>query len=160
MKYMLINAVCIWIATFFVANNFVYAQVATARLETQSPVVMPTIVMDAGTPATGPGVRMEKTGKILTFTGAALMVGGVALISTADDVYYSQTNTPYGTYEEGDPAGAIGLVMLVSGTGMTATGIVLWRKGARKYRRHLELQNNAKVFVACRNRGLALTFRF
>ena len=148
-----------WVAVFLCISSS-YAQPDLARRETISPVVKLPTVTDFDVPIPGPGLKMKRTGTTLTVAGAVLLIGGVVLVSTADDVYYSQTTNQYGTYQEGDPKGALGAVMLVSGAGMTVTGIILWSKGARKYRRHLEMQENAKLVAAAGNRGLSIGFRF
>lgn len=132
---------------------------AVAEQNAVSPLVLSPAV-DFVNPIPGPGLRMKKTGTTLTVAGAVLLIGGIALVSSADEIYYTQTTTQYGTYQEGDPKGAIGFVMLVGGAGMSVTGIILWSKGAKKYRRHLEMQENAKAVVAMGGRGVSIGYRF
>jgi hypothetical protein len=163
MKLALISILIGGFATFFVVSSSVAQSEEWASVssrENTSPVSMLTTAAVVSSPLPGPGLRMKKTGTTLTVVGAAMLIGGIALISSADDVYYSQTTNQYGTYQEGDPKGALGAVMLVGGAGMTVTGIILWSKGARKYRRHLELQDNAQAVVSVGSRGLSLAFRF
>lgn len=133
---------------------------AVASTVIRSPVVLPVAEGVRPAPLRGPGLRMKKTGTTLTILGTAMIIGGVALVSSADDVYYSQTTSQYGTYEEGDPKGALGAVMLVSGAGMTVTGIILWSKGAKKYRRHLEMQEGATACLSLGGSGVSIAYRF
>lgn len=135
------------------------ATFAVAEPNSISPLMLSRSV-DFVDPIPGPGLRMKKTGTALTVAGAVLLIGGVALVSTADEIYYSQTTTQYGTYQEGDPKGAIGFAMLVGGAGMSVTGIILWNKGAKKYRRHLEIQENARAIVGMGGRGVFIGYRF
>jgi hypothetical protein len=104
-----------------------------------------------------PGVRMKRTGTALTIFGAILFVSGAALASQADALYYSSTTTSYGTVEEGDPQGGLGVVMLAAGTGMMVPGIIFWSKGAKKYKRYQEEQN---VSLNVKGAGLSLRLKF
>jgi hypothetical protein len=87
-----------------------------------------------------PGQNMRKVGRGLAIGGAGLTLIGILLISSADELYYTQTIGPGGVIEEGDPKGPIGVGLTVTGIGMGITGIVLWTKGNKKYKRHLERQ--------------------
>lgn len=147
---------------FFVGNAGAQSGpwLSMAANEPRSPVFVMPVEAEWDTPVPGPGLRMKKTGTTLTIAGAAMLIGGIALVSSADDVYYTQTTNQYGTYQEGDAKGALGAVMLVTGAGMTVTGIILWSKGARKYRRHLEMKESAKAVFAVRNRSFTLAYRF
>src|SRR5687768_2371773 len=62
------------------------------------------------TSASAPGETMRKVGRGLTIGGVGLTILGVALMSSADEIYYSSTATPNGTVEQGDPKGALGLM--------------------------------------------------
>jgi hypothetical protein len=87
------------------------------------------------------GLRMRNTGRILTICGGALAIAGIIVMNNADELHYTSTSTQYGTVEEGDPKGAIGVLMTVSGGSMMVPGIIFWSKGQKKYNRHLEQQN-------------------
>lgn len=88
-----------------------------------------------------PGLRMRNTGRTLTIGGGILFIGGVIMMNSADELYYTSTQTQYGTVSEGDPKGALGILMSIGGAGMMVPGIIFWSKGAKKYKRHLERQS-------------------
>jgi hypothetical protein len=74
------------------------------------------------------GDEMVKTGKILTYIGGALFVGGLALVLNSDALYYRCMN---GTCT-GDPKGAIGVTMVTTATTVMGVGIPIWVMGAKK----------------------------
>lgn len=86
-----------------------------------------------------PGERMMKAGRALTISGAALLVGGYILMSSADDNYanFTNGNNQYVTYAE-DPQRSIGRIIVIYGAGATITGIILWSKGSKKMTRYKE----------------------
>lgn len=99
-------------------------------------VVSPVRLMQSN-PINPPGLRMRNTGRTLTILGSVMLVGGVIMAATADDLYYETTYNSSGSYSEGDPQGAIGIVMAVAGTGMTIPGIIFWNKGSKRYNKYL-----------------------
>ncbi|MFZ6012017.1 MAG: hypothetical protein ACOYXT_16865 [Bacteroidota bacterium] len=130
----------------------------------------PVYYADAGTPrptlktmyayAADPkpqGLRMRNTGRTLTICGVGLMLGGIILMNNADQLYYNAYSSSSGNYEEGDPKGALGLMMTIGGAGMTVPGIILWSKGQKKYDRYLEQQS---VSFNLKGTGMSLRYRF
>ncbi|MCD9018569.1 hypothetical protein [Parachryseolinea silvisoli] len=111
-------------------------------------------------PARLPGERMRKAGRILTILGAGMLVGGIIVYNNADDDYYNTYTQNGTTYEEGDPQAALGILMMVGGTGMVVPGVILWAKGAAKYNRALKRQEAESVSMNLRGSGIALTYRF
>jgi hypothetical protein len=105
-----------------------------------------------------PGQRNIRTGKTLTIAGGILVVGGVALMATADEIYYSSTSTPNGTVEEGDPQGGIGAVLTLGGVGMIIPGAILWSKGRKKYAAYKAA--SASLSLGVNKNGAGLRFRF
>lgn len=103
-----------------------------------------------------PGTRMMKVGKTLTIGGGILLIGGIALMSTADDLYYSSNYSPYGSVDQGDPQGALGLLMAVGGAGMVVPGIIFWSKGSKKYKAY-KLQQYGSVGIGAK--GISLRYR-
>jgi hypothetical protein len=81
-----------------------------------------------------PGERMRNTGRTLTILGAGLFVGGIAVYSSADSPGYTKTYTSNGSYEQGDPKAAYGILMITGGAGMMVPGIIFWSKGSKKYK--------------------------
>jgi hypothetical protein len=104
-----------------------------------------------------PGQRMRNAGRTLTLCGSAMFLGGVILMNNADALYYTSTQTQYGTVNEGDPKGALGVLMTVGGVGMVIPGIILWSKGHKKYNRFLERQSVTMHTVPS---GLSVKYSF
>jgi hypothetical protein len=125
--------------------------------KTVSPVVTKPSATSAQ-PLNPPGLKMRNVGRGLTIGGGVLLISGLIVFSSADETYYSSYSTPNGTYEEGDPKAAIGILMITGGVGMTVPGIILWSKGAKKYRRYQERQEIASVKF--KPQGISLQYRF
>lgn len=104
-----------------------------------------------------PGLRMRNTGRTLTILGGAMLIGGIIMASSADDLYYNSTYSSSGSYSEGDPQGAVGVLMIAGGVGMAIPGIIFWTKGAKKYRSHLE---NERASINIKGTHLALLYQF
>jgi hypothetical protein len=138
-----------------VVNAQYYAR-ANKTIETQvSPlfVKQPVKVLSVNPP----GLRMRNTGRTLTIIGSALLVGGVIMVATADELYYESTYSSSGSYSEGDPKGAFGIVMIAGGTGMVIPGIIFWNKGHKRYKQHVAEQGAS---LGIKGAGLALRYRF
>ena len=91
-------------------------------------------------PVNVPGTRMRNTGRTLTIAGIPLLIGGIIIASSAESTHYNYTSSQGGSYEEGDPKGALGALMAVGGAGMIVPGIILWSKGAKKMKRYKEIE--------------------
>ena len=102
-----------------------------------------------------PGFRMRNTGRTLTVLGGGMLIAGIVVFHNADKTVYTY-QTSSGTYNEVDPKVALGVLMVMGGTGMTVPGIILWTKGARRFNQYLE-QQTACVFTGT---GLSLQYRF
>lgn len=102
-----------------------------------------------------PGQRMRNAGRALTICGGALAIGGIIMMNNADELYYTSTQSQYGTVNEGDPKGALGVLMTIGGVGMIVPGVILWSKGQKKYNRYLERQG---LSLHSRGSGLALRY--
>ena len=114
----------------------VNAQQFASHVSNSAAVVSPLRLMQSN-PINPPGLRMRNTGRTLTIVGSVMLVGGVIMAASADDLYYETTYNSSGSYSEGDPQGAIGIVMAVAGTGMTIPGIIFWNKGSKRYNKYL-----------------------
>ena len=75
-------------------------------------ITVPTYHIETPPP---PGLRRKKIGTALTIGGTALVIGGIAMVSSADALYYNYNTGSNGSYEEGDPKGALGIVMITGG---------------------------------------------
>lgn len=123
-----------------------------------SPVFLKDPSPGLGTGSAAPrGLRMRNTGRALTICGGALAIGGIIMMNSADELYYTTTSGPSGTVEEGDPKGALGVLMTVAGVGMAVPGIIFWSKGQKKYNRYLEQQ---RVSFNSTASGLSLRYSF
>jgi hypothetical protein len=146
-----LTAVCAFIST-----NAQFASLPTHKEETStiSPLYLEVSDFHA---VEAPGLKMRRTGSTLTIFGAILFVGGVALASSADALYYNSTTTNGTTVEEGDPKGGIGVVMGAAGLGMMVPGIIFWSKGSKRFKRYQEEQ---KALVGLNGAGLSVRFKF
>jgi hypothetical protein len=134
------------------------AQEFTFTASSEKPSIGPSLrkkASPASTKVTIPGLRMRNTGRTLTLCGSLLFVGGVVMMNNADELYYTSTQTQYGTVNEGDPKGALGVLMAVGGAGMMVPGIIFWKKGLKKYNRYLERQT-----VSFKAGGSAVALRY
>ena len=100
-----------------------------------------------------PGYRMRNTGRTLTIIGGIMLIGGIIVYNDADPVYDSQYTT---YYTKDQQQAALGVLMVMGGTGMTIPGIILWSKGSRKYKRHLERE----AAFNYQGSGFSLSYRF
>lgn len=87
-----------------------------------------------------PGLRMRNNGRVMTILGSALFVGGVFVLASADEMYYTATAGSNGTETEGDPKAAVGILMITGGAGLAIPGIIMWSKGGKKYKAHQAAQ--------------------
>lgn len=108
-----------------------------------------------------PGLRMRNAGRTLTILGGAMLVGGAIVFGSAEETYYSYGSSNGSTYEEGDPKAAVGVLMMVGGLGMTMPGVILWTKGAKKYKRYIEQHGDEQtVSFNMNGNGVSLRYQF
>lgn len=110
-------------------------------------------------PANTPGLRKKKMGATMTIIGSVLLVTGVALVASADELYYSSNTTNGNTVEEGDPKGAIGVLLIAGGLGLTIPGIIIGTKGKKQYDRYKRSQQKT-VSLNLRTNTAGLVYRF
>jgi hypothetical protein len=118
-----------------------------------SPIVIKRVAYKIAYP---PGYKMRNAGRTMTIIGVPLFIGGLIVFNNADENYYNSVTTSSGTYTEGDPQAAVGLLMTVAGAGLTVPGVILWSKGAKKYKRHMERETAFKF----NGSALSLIYRF
>ncbi len=75
--------------------------------------------------------KKRNTGIVLSSIGGAALVGGIAMIATADWEYTRSGNN----YNSNDPKAVIGILSVLAGIPMTIIGIVKTAKGS-KWRNH------------------------
>ena len=80
----------------------VNAQQFASHVSSSAAVVSPLRLMQSN-PINPPGLRMRNTGRTLTIVGSVMLVGGVIMAASADDLYYETTYNSSGSYSEGDP---------------------------------------------------------
>ncbi len=141
------------------AHGQFFANVGTSEIAqgNLSPIVINDVQRVAYKIAYPPGYRMRNTGRVMTIIGAPLFIGGLIVFTNADEMYYNAGTTSSGTYSEGDPQAALGALMIVAGAGLTIPGVILWSKGAKKYKRHLEREAAAFNF---KGTSISLSYRF
>lgn len=83
-------------------------------------------------PDNAPGMHKIRIGRGMTIGGGVLLVSGIALAATADSYSYSSTTTNGQTTESGDLKGAVGVVFIAAGVGLTIPGIIIWSKGRKR----------------------------
>jgi hypothetical protein len=156
MKFFIVAlALCGWGLS---ANGQYVANVGASESSqaNSSPIVISDVKRVAYKIAYPPGYRMRNTGRMLTLIGVPLLVGGIIVFNNADENYYNTVTTSSGTYTEGDPQAAAGILMIGVGAGLTVPGVIFWSKGAKKYKRHME-REAAFNFTG---KGLSLSYRF
>jgi hypothetical protein len=140
------------------AHGQVFANAGTSETAkgNLSPIVINDVQRVAYKIAYPPGYRMRNAGRLMTIIGAPLFIGGLIVFNNADEMYYNAGTTSSGTYSEGDPQAALGALMIVGGAGLTIPGVILWTKGAKKYKRHLERE----AAFNFKGTSLSLNYRF
>jgi hypothetical protein len=97
----------------------------------------------------------KRLGTTLLIAGSVALVGGVALVSQADELYYNSNTTNGQTTNSGDPKGGFGVLFIAAGVGMIVPGAIIYSKGRKQYNAYQE-QNTLSLHV----RGAGLAFRW
>ena len=100
-----------------------------------------------------------RVGKTLTIAGGVLLVGGIALVSTADALYYNSTTSNGTTTESGDIKGGIGVLLIAGGVGMIVPGVIIWTKSKKKYNRYLK-EHPQSLNIQSGSNGLGVVYIF
>ncbi len=81
-------------------------------------------------------------------------------MATADEITLSpwEVNDDGDIENSGDKQGYFGLLIAAEGVGLTVTGIILWSKGAKKYKNYQQSEKSLS-FGPTKN-GSGLRFRF
>jgi hypothetical protein len=137
------------------AQLFASANEPTAPVRLESPLLVKHLQPVPYKVSYPPGYRMRNAGRTLTIIGGAMLIGGIIVYDNADPYYdYNSQGTTYYTKEE--QQAALGVLMIMGGTGMTIPGIILWSKGGKKYKRHLERE----AAFNFQGTGVSLSYRF
>lgn len=81
-----------------------------------------------------PGMKQKTVGIALTSAGLGLLGVGAILMASSK---WQKIQTASGTsLNTNDPQGAIGMLMLLPGVGLTIPGGIVWGAGARKIKRY------------------------
>jgi hypothetical protein len=81
-----------------------------------------------------PGYRMRNTGRALTISGLTMLTGGLILMNSGGP----RSTHPNVVPDDDAWRRSLGFTIAYSGVGMAVPGIILWKKGSRKYKRSLE----------------------
>ena len=108
-------------------------------------------------PDNAPGARKVRIGRGMTIGGGILLIGGIALAANADSYSYNYTSTNGQVEESGDAKGALGVVMIAAGVGLTIPGIIIWSKGAKRLKAY-KVENNLTFDI--RGTSGVLTYHF
>jgi hypothetical protein len=100
-----------------------------------------------------PGYRQRNVGRVMTLGGLALVTGGLILMNSGAP----RSTHPNVTGQEPDPREPLGFMMAYSGVGLTIPGIILWKKGSKKYKRSLEREGLA---IQTGTTGLSIAYSF
>lgn len=137
------------------AQLFASAKVTTLPSQQGSPLLVKHLQPVPYKVSMPPGLKMRNVGRTLTIIGGAMLIGGIIVYNNADPYYdYNSQGTTYYTKEE--QQAALGVLMVMGGAGMTIPGIILWSKGGKKYKRHLERE----AAFNFQGTGASLSYRF
>lgn len=101
------------------------------------------------------GLRQRNVGRTLTIGGLALGFAGVMVYS---DARKGRTiNNGQVTQSPEDYKATLGILMVEGGLGMFIPGVILWKKGQKKYNRWLEQQS---VSLHTTGSGILLRYSF
>lgn len=134
------------------AQIFADAKQTPPSFAVESPVVVKPLQPVPYKVSYPPGYRMRNTGRTLTIIGGAMLIGGIIVYNNADLVYDYYTQTDYKEQQQA----ALGVLMIMGGTGMAVPGIIFWSKGSKKYKRHLERE----AAFNFQGSGLSVSYRF
>ncbi len=155
MKLMVAAIAMLCIAFSSDGQIFASAAGVEAPWDNKSPVVVSSLNRVTYKISYPPGFKMRNVGRTLTIIGGAMLIGGIIVYNNADKTYTTYQSST-GTYTEGDPQAALGVLMVMNGVGMTIPGIIFWTKGSRKYNRYLERETAFSI----KGQGLSVSYRF
>lgn len=98
-----------------------------------------------------PGYRMRNTGRALTLGGLTMLTGGLILMNSGGP----RSTHPNVVEDEDAWMRSLGFTIAYSGVGMAIPGIILWKKGSRKYKRSLEREQ-----YSIETDGASVAFRY
>lgn len=156
MKFLIAAFVLISFSISVDAQFLAKAVTTEPTKEYLSPVIVNSVKHVAYKVSYPPGFRMRNVGRTLTLIGGAMLIGGIVVYNNADKTYYTYQNSNGTTYTEGGEEAAVGVLMVMAGTGMAVPGIIFWSKGAKKYKRYLEQQAAFNL----NGQRLSLAYRF
>lgn len=92
--------------------------------------------------------------------GGAMLIGGIIMYSRADKtveedtVFYS--NGTYDIVYDMDPKYPGGILLMIAGTGISVPGVLIWRKGVKKYNQYMIEQERLSFYY----HGTGATIRY
>jgi hypothetical protein len=109
-----------------------------------------------------PGEKQKKIGSTMMAIGGAMLVGGIILYAGSDKTPTKDSVlNNYGGYDpyyvyDGKYVG--GILLMVAGTGITVPGVLIWRKGVKKFNQYMIEQERLSFYY--HGTGATVTYRF
>lgn len=162
MKTSIMTVCCLVIGIFTQAQNLAgFSAAEVQQISAVSPLFAGESVKSLSiNPRNLPGQHGIRTGKTLTIIGSVLLVGGVALVSTADELYYNSTTTNGTTTESGDIKGGLGVVLIAGGVGMIIPGVIIWAKNKKRYNQYLMEHPQQSLNLHLGGNKVGIAYRF
>jgi hypothetical protein len=109
-----------------------------------------------------PGEKQKKIGSTMMAIGGAMLVGGIILYAGSDKTPTKDSVlNNYGTYDvyyDYDPKFTGGILLMVAGTGISVPGVLIWRKGVKKFKQYMIEQERLSFYY--HGTGATVTYRF
>jgi hypothetical protein len=109
-----------------------------------------------------PGEKQKKIGSTMMALGGAMLIGGIIMYSRADKTVEEDTvwntNGTYDIYYNVDAKYPGGILLMIAGTGISVPGVLIWRKGVKKYNQYMIEQERLSFFY--HGTGATIQYRF
>lgn len=109
-----------------------------------------------------PGEKQKKIGSTMMALGGAMIIGGLVMYSRSDktptkDSVLNNYNQ-WEVYDVYDAKLVGGILLMVAGTGVTVPGVLIWRKGVRRYNEYMLEQQRLSLYY--HGTGATISYRF
>jgi hypothetical protein len=109
-----------------------------------------------------PGEKQKKIGSTMMALGGAMLVGGIIMYAKSDKTPTKDSVlNNYGGYDpyyvyDGKYIG--GILLMVAGTGISVPGVLIWRKGVKRFNQYMIEQERLSLYY--HGTGATVTYRF